>query len=272
MTKSIDMQSYSISTAVTMWFDPVCPYSWNTARWLHATAVARGFTVDWQLANLGILNDGRELPPPQQARMADSRRVGRLMAAIQREKGTSGLATAYFTFGQRYFTQPPGSVDDNLIRDELSRGPGNHTQRAHRCVPGRTPSALPWRRPTRAGRARRQPDPVDRRPRVLRAGADRSAGRRTDHGAVRRRCHPRGDDPVRSATAATLRRLAAGKEHADVSCGALSRLRQDHLVGMRCPRRRRQTQRVRRPMVHWSRPRRTPTPRRGPIRKETIKP
>jgi hypothetical protein len=119
MTNTEAAHTYSRSPAVTMWFDPVCPYSWNTARWLNSAATAIGFDIDWQLANLAILNEGRQLPPPQHARMADSRRIGRLMAAIQREKGQAGMATAYFTFGQRYFAQPPGAVDDTLIDEML---------------------------------------------------------------------------------------------------------------------------------------------------------
>lgn len=105
--------------SVTMWFDPVCPFSWNTARWLVKAGGAIGFDVDWQLANLAILNEGRELPPPQQARMVDSRRVGRLMAAVRRETGSAGLAAAYFTFGEHYFDRSPGVVDDDLMEKVL---------------------------------------------------------------------------------------------------------------------------------------------------------
>ncbi|GLB98035.1 hypothetical protein SRL2020226_48110 [Mycobacterium kiyosense] len=86
MTNTIDKQEHSDIPAVTMWFDAVCPYTWNTARWLNGAGIELGFVIDWQLANLAILNEGREVPPPQQTRMADSACVGRLMAAIQREK------------------------------------------------------------------------------------------------------------------------------------------------------------------------------------------
>lgn len=110
----------SQNPSVTMWFDPVCPFSWNTARWLVKAGDAMGFDVDWQLANLAILNEGRELPPQQQARMVDSRRVGRLMAAIRRDTGSAGLSAAYFTFGEHYFDQSPGVVDDELIAKVLS--------------------------------------------------------------------------------------------------------------------------------------------------------
>lgn len=87
--------------AVTLWLDPVCPFSWNTARWLRAVAETAGLTVDWRLMSLAVLNEGRDLPPAQQDRMRDSRQVGRLMAAIARDQG--GWAPAYFAFGERYF-------------------------------------------------------------------------------------------------------------------------------------------------------------------------
>ncbi|MBA0046649.1 hypothetical protein [Mycobacteroides sp. LB1] len=90
---------------VRIWLDPVCPFSWNTARWLDTVAGQSGLSVDWQLMNLAMLNEGRELPPAQQARMDDSRQVGRLMAGVHRELGQRGLHTAYFTFGELYFDE-----------------------------------------------------------------------------------------------------------------------------------------------------------------------
>lgn len=105
-------------TDVTIWLDPVCPFSWNTAGWLTAAAADDGFDINWQIMSLAILNEGRELPPVQQARMWDSRRVGRLMAATERELGSAGLATAYFAFGQRYFDQR-APVDKSLAEHVL---------------------------------------------------------------------------------------------------------------------------------------------------------
>ena len=88
---------------VTLWLDPVCPFSWNTARWLRDVAEKTGLAIDWQLMSLAVLNQGRELPPPQQARMRHSQQIDRLMAAIIREQGAAGWAAAYFEFGDRYF-------------------------------------------------------------------------------------------------------------------------------------------------------------------------
>lgn len=105
-------------STVTLWLDPVCPFSWNTARWLKAAAEMAGFAIDWQLMNLAILNEGRELPPPQQARMNDSQRVGRLMAALRDELGQGAIATAYFAFGVEYFDRSR-ALDDEIVEHVL---------------------------------------------------------------------------------------------------------------------------------------------------------
>ena len=101
-------------SAVTLWLDPVCPFSWNTARWLTAAADKAGLDIDWRLMSLAILNEGRDLPPPQQARMHDSRKVGRLMVALRGQLGADAMAKAYFAFGHRYFDES-AALDDELV-------------------------------------------------------------------------------------------------------------------------------------------------------------
>jgi 2-hydroxychromene-2-carboxylate isomerase len=103
---------------VTLWLDPVCPFSWNTARWLRAVAENAGLAVDWRLMSLAVLNEGRELPQAQQARMRDSQQIGRLMTAIAREQGTAGWVAAYFAFGERYFDRSE-ALDANLVAHVL---------------------------------------------------------------------------------------------------------------------------------------------------------
>lgn len=127
-------ESDRAGSKVTLWLDPVCPFSWNTARWLRAVAEETGMSVDWQLMSLAVLNAGRELPPKQQARMRDSQQAGRLMAAIAREKGEAGWADAYFAFGERYIDRAE-PLDDSLVAHVLT------------AVGARAPS----RRPSRTG-------------------------------------------------------------------------------------------------------------------------
>ncbi len=107
-----------IEPKVTLWLDPVCPFSWNTARWLRTVAEKTGLSVEWRLMNLAVLNEGRELPSAQQARMHDSQQIGRLMAAIAREQGAAGWVAAYFAFGERYFDRSE-PVDAHLVAQVL---------------------------------------------------------------------------------------------------------------------------------------------------------
>ncbi len=106
-------------TTVTIWLDPVCPFSWHTARWLKDVAGELGLAVDWRLMSLAVLNEGRELPAPQQARMDDSRRIGRVMAAIREKHGTETMTAAYFAFGDRYI-EGSQALDDTLVAEVLN--------------------------------------------------------------------------------------------------------------------------------------------------------
>jgi 2-hydroxychromene-2-carboxylate isomerase len=117
------------SNTVTLWLDPVCPFSWNTARWLVAVADKAGFDVEWRLMNLAILNDGQELPPAKQARMNDSRKVGRLMAALRDELGADATSRAYFAFADQYFERS-AAVDDALVQHVIQAAGAKSTTTA----------------------------------------------------------------------------------------------------------------------------------------------
>lgn len=99
---------------VSLWLDPVCPFSWNTARWLAAAAEKAGFDIDWRIMSLAVLNEDRDVPPALRARMKDSRRVGRLMAALHQELGAGVIGKAYVAFAERYFDDS-AAVDDELV-------------------------------------------------------------------------------------------------------------------------------------------------------------
>ncbi len=45
------------------WFDPACPYSWTTSRWLVEAATVRPIEIDWRLLSLSVLNEHRDDDP-----------------------------------------------------------------------------------------------------------------------------------------------------------------------------------------------------------------
>lgn len=61
--------------------------------------------------------------------MNDSRQVGRLMAALRSELGASGLATAYFAFGEKYFDQS-AALDAELVEHVLGAAGARETTSA----------------------------------------------------------------------------------------------------------------------------------------------
>jgi hypothetical protein len=48
---------------VTFWFDPACPLSRITARWVELVAHHRPVRIDWRVMSLSILNEGLEIDP-----------------------------------------------------------------------------------------------------------------------------------------------------------------------------------------------------------------
>ncbi|MEU3598375.1 disulfide bond formation protein DsbA [Streptomyces sp. NPDC006798] len=48
---------------VDFWFDPVCPYTYLTSRWLREAAAVRPLSVRWRVMSLAVLNEHRDDDP-----------------------------------------------------------------------------------------------------------------------------------------------------------------------------------------------------------------
>ena len=44
---------------IEFFWDPICPFAWQTSRWIRRVAGLRGLTIDWRFINLSILNEER---------------------------------------------------------------------------------------------------------------------------------------------------------------------------------------------------------------------
>jgi 2-hydroxychromene-2-carboxylate isomerase len=87
--------------AVTIWFDPTCPFTWRTSRWLRQTAARRGESVRWRFLSLAVVNEGREIPEQYRAGMMWGRVVHRVLAATDDRYGQEAVDRLYTAVGER---------------------------------------------------------------------------------------------------------------------------------------------------------------------------
>ena len=90
---------------VTIWFDPSCPFTWRTGRWLRSVAEARGEQVRWRLMSLAVLNVDKPVPAKHQEPMRQARLASRVLAAAEAAHGSSGLDAVYTALGTRVHDQ-----------------------------------------------------------------------------------------------------------------------------------------------------------------------
>lgn len=80
---------------MTFWFDPGCPWTWATSRWLVEAAKERDLTVEWRLLSLAVLNADRDLEPWLRERVELGARVLRVFAAVRANDARGRLFEEY---------------------------------------------------------------------------------------------------------------------------------------------------------------------------------
>lgn len=86
-------------------FDPICPWTWVTARWLLNAQQVRPFDITWHVMSLSILTEGEE--PPQE--YAEALRLGwgtgRALMAAEASGGSQAVFALYEELGRRMFLE-----------------------------------------------------------------------------------------------------------------------------------------------------------------------
>jgi protein-disulfide isomerase-like protein with CxxC motif len=94
-------------TPVDFWFDPVCPWTWLTSRWLLEVEKARPLSITWHVMSLAILNEGRldELPEHNRVLMGQAWAPVRVLTAAGQTHGAAALEPLYTALGTRFHLQ-----------------------------------------------------------------------------------------------------------------------------------------------------------------------
>ncbi|GLZ04717.1 DSBA oxidoreductase [Actinomadura sp. NBRC 104412] len=99
-----------------IWFDPSCPYTWITSRWLLEAARVRPIAIRWHVMSLAVLNEHRDDDPEGDPEGYLWLPV-RICAAIAVRHGQEALGRYYTAFGTRVQEARdwrPGVVEDAL--------------------------------------------------------------------------------------------------------------------------------------------------------------
>jgi 2-hydroxychromene-2-carboxylate isomerase len=97
---------------VTFWFDPSCPFTWKTGRWLRDAAAAHGERVDWRLMSLSVLNGDKDVPEQHREPMRQSALASRVLAEAGLRHGNDAVDALYSALGTRLHEQGDAPTRD----------------------------------------------------------------------------------------------------------------------------------------------------------------
>jgi hypothetical protein len=87
---------------LAFWFDPACPWTWNTSRWITEVAGQRPeVEVDWRSFSLKIKNADVDLPDFIVPRITASHSLLRVVEAVRKAGHGDGIGALYTELGRR---------------------------------------------------------------------------------------------------------------------------------------------------------------------------
>lgn len=102
---------------VELYVDPVCPFCWQTSKWLRQVQRLEGLDVGWRFISLKMVNEevGYEgMPASYPAVHANGTRLLRLLAATRAHADNDTVGLLYAALGELLWERdapPPGDLD-----------------------------------------------------------------------------------------------------------------------------------------------------------------
>ncbi|MEZ5322587.1 MAG: DsbA family protein [Microthrixaceae bacterium] len=96
---------------VEFFFDPGCPFAWQTSRWIRRVVELEGISVGWRLISLQHINHGRDQTSARAASHRRTHRILRVAAAVRQRAGNEAVGAFYRAWGDRLWTQRIDVVD-----------------------------------------------------------------------------------------------------------------------------------------------------------------
>ena len=102
---------------VELYVDPVCPYCWQTSKWLRQVQRLEGLDVGWRFISLKMVNEDAGydgMPEDYPAVHAQGTRMLRVLAAAREQAGNEAVGALYAAIGEEIWERPappPGDFD-----------------------------------------------------------------------------------------------------------------------------------------------------------------
>ena len=97
---------------IEFFFDPACPWTWMTSRWLVDATARTGHQIRWRNLSLAIINADREIPEQYRAAVAAAGKAHRIIAAMRAEDRDDEIGTFYTEWGRRFHHDRVDPTDD----------------------------------------------------------------------------------------------------------------------------------------------------------------
>lgn len=98
----LDRGMVPVST-IDFFFDPACPWTWITSRWLVDAAGRRDIEIRWRNLSLSVVNADQEIPEQYRAAVLAADRAHRIIAALSDAERNDLVADFYTEWGRRSF-------------------------------------------------------------------------------------------------------------------------------------------------------------------------
>ncbi|MEA2507823.1 MAG: hypothetical protein QOH48_2441 [Actinomycetota bacterium] len=109
-----------MTTKVRFHFDPLCPWAWQTSKWIREVEKVREIEVEWRLFSLEIVNgEGDENNPYADVLLKD-RDALRTLALVQRVDGNAAAGRLYESLGERVHESPAETLEEEVVRAALA--------------------------------------------------------------------------------------------------------------------------------------------------------
>ncbi|MBM7825717.1 hypothetical protein JOD55_001544 [Arcanobacterium pluranimalium] len=87
---------------VEFWFDPACPWTWITSRWLVEVSQLRNLDVVWNPFRLWHLNEGKDISAEYRQHLAEVKLAAQVSAGVH-HLFPHQLGEFYTALGQKFF-------------------------------------------------------------------------------------------------------------------------------------------------------------------------